>query len=269
MKSSSKSYICLWKLVLPAALAATLLSLTASADRVLFSDNFVGAEHQTSLMDYKLTGQQGELAPLEYVMVANTIGSLPIATLHNPDHWNVVLRTLRPDGDFAGALAFGLSRELVNYNSLIIEFAMRRNNAVWSSVVMGNDTPASQAGADLFTLRLLNNGAVQVKPSGSGPKDPTINFRDYTANGNESFTAFRIEVETAAWDGRGQATIRAFYNVQPADETMWQQLDLGGPNGSLVRPAFRNNYITFSSQHPDRNSTAFYRNIRIRTKDRK
>jgi len=267
MKSSQSSIGLIKPLYISVFVA--LFSLTAAADRVLFSDNFVGADNQASLMDYKLTGQEGELAPIEYVMAANSIGSLPIATIHNPDHWNVVMRTHRPNGDSAGAVAFGLSRQLVDHTSLIIEFDMRRNNAIWSSVVIGNDQPATQAGSDLFTLRLLDNGAIQVKPRGAGPEGPTLNFRAFTAKGNDSFTAFRIEVENANWDGRGQATIRVFYNVQPGDDAMWQQLDLGGPNGALVRPAFRNNYISFSSQHPDRNSTAFYRNIRIRTKDRK
>lgn len=247
----------------------TLLGSAAGADRLLLSDDFTGASDGAIILDYNLQGQAGALAPLRYVMLSNSIGSTPIATVHNPNAQNVVVRTHMLHGDNAGALAFGYERPFIDHSTLIIEFDMRRNNAVWSSVVIGNDTPASQGGADLFTLRLLDNGAVQVKPRGSGPKDPIIDFRAYTANGNDAFTAFRIEVETAGWDGRGQATTRAFYNVQPADEAMWQQLDLGGPNGSLVRPAFRNNYITFSSQHPDRNSTAFYRNIRIRTKDRK
>jgi hypothetical protein len=249
------------------AVLVAFLRLTASAETLILSDTFAGASNGAALADYNLMSQKGTMAPLPYVMRGSSRGTSPITTIHNPDSQNVVVRTHMLHGDNAGVLAFGLERPIVAYSTLIIDFAMRRNNAIWSSVVIGSDTPASQLGNDLFTLRLLNDGAIQVKPRGSGENDPTLNYRAFIVNGNDSFTAFRLEIEADGWDGRGDVVIRAFYNNEPKVEAMWRQLDLGGPNGSLVRPTFRSNYISFSSQHPDRNSTAFYRDISIRTKD--
>ena len=247
-----------------------LAGSTGWSDQVLLHDSFSGASDGAIISNYDLSGQEGTLAPLPYAISANSTGAAPIATIHNPNARNVVVRTRTLHADKAGVLAFGYDYSFMDHSSLIIEFEMRRNNAVWTSVVIGNDTPASQGGSDLFTLRLLNDGAIQFKTSGSGKEDPVIDFPASTANGNGSFTAFRIEVETDGWDGQGQATIRAFCNrqVHPGEDVTWQQFDLGGPNGTLVRPAFRHNYISFSSQHPGSNSTGFYRNIRISTKDR-
>ncbi len=230
-------------------------------DALLIADDFSTSVNQASLTAYNRNAQTGMLAGLPYT-VEGTSSQPPVTTLYDSDTNNVLILTRKVSGDAAGPIGFGYTYDFNQHAGYTVQVEMKRQSASWVSLAVGGSAYADPDGAEIFTVRFLDDGTVAVYRN--GPSGTALVFPASTINEYDQFTAVRIQFENTAWDGTGTLTAKLFVNKTPSDESSWTQLDLGGSGGSYVRPGgFTANCVSFVSRHEADASVSYYRNPRI------